>query len=49
MQTRDHELIDMPSAAELTNLANKIASLVSELNEARLYGFLYEALNKKKG
>lgn len=36
----------LPDAAELTNLANEIAELVGELHEARLHGWLRDALQR---
>ena len=46
-RTRDHQWKAMPGLEELRNLANEIAALVSELNEARLSGFLFESLKEQ--
>jgi hypothetical protein len=40
----DGATVQMPPAAEMRALANRILSLALALNEARLGGFLYEAL-----
>jgi hypothetical protein len=39
------ELHPLPTVEELKNLANEIAEITQELNEARLEGFLKEALD----
>ena len=41
------ELHPLPTVNELGSLANEIAELTQELNEARLEGFLKEALDEK--
>jgi hypothetical protein len=46
-QTNDHKRKPIPTVNELRQLSNDIARLVSEINDARLEGFLHEALRKK--
>jgi hypothetical protein len=41
------ELHPLPSAEELNSLANEIAAITQELNEARLEGFIKEALDAR--
>lgn len=47
-QADDHEWRPQPTPEELTKLANEIAALVSDINEARLGGFLNDALAQRK-
>lgn len=47
MRTDDHEWRDPPTPQELDDFATQLASLTNEINEARLSGFLFEALNGK--
>jgi hypothetical protein len=42
-----HEWRPLPTATELHDLAENISQLTSQLNEARLEGFLHEALTQK--
>ena len=41
------EIHPLPTVNELELLANEIAEIIQELNEARLEGFLKEALDGK--
>jgi hypothetical protein len=41
------ELHPLPTVEELKNLADEIAAITQELNEARLHGFLKEALDSR--
>lgn len=43
-----HTLLDVPQAAELEALADEFAMVASDLNEARLNGFLREALDNRR-
>lgn len=46
LDDRGH-LMPMPSAADLDALAGELAAVAQELNQARLKGFLKEALDRK--
>ena len=47
-RTNDHNWMPLPTTEELNTLSKELASLTNELNEARLFGFLAEALTKGK-
>lgn len=46
-KTDDHQWQPMPTVPELKSLADDIMNLTKELNDARLDGFLFEALRKR--
>lgn len=48
VQTSNHEWKPIPTIQELDVLSAELARLTSELNEARLVGFLAEAIKAKK-
>jgi hypothetical protein len=45
-QDDNHEWRPFPSSQELSSLAIELATLVEELNEARLHGYLKEAMDR---
>lgn len=46
-KTDDHQWQLVPTVPELKSLADDIMNLTKELNDARLVGFLFEALRKR--
>lgn len=49
IRTLDHGWKPLPTVAELGELEVELASLVKELNDARLRGYIFEALQKAPG
>lgn len=43
------ELHPLPTIKELESLANEMAEVTQELNDARLFGFLQEAIDERSG